>query len=145
MFGKPGTKAELAALEYAAGRLRFDGDSVRADLLDSLRAKLTAPFKARPDLPDVRAIQEALALEMPVRSASEPWWASQARKAAAVGATVADAPLVGRWLATCGWARGMTIDRVLAGWPSYLARARAWEARGEREDTTGRRDFRPDG
>lgn len=149
MNGRPGTKAELAMLAKAAGLVDVWCDEAEGDLLRSLHAKLTAPFKPRPDLPDIRAIDRALGDGYGVLTVNAPeaWWASLARRAAAVGATVEEAKEIGPWLATQTWAKSLTVDRVIAGWPSYLARARA--AKGEHDDLGGefgarRDDWTPD-
>lgn len=140
MNGKPGTRAELAALDHAIGLERVSGLDQEADLLESLRAKLTAPYKPKPDLPDVAAIELALGgLRI---TQSETYTAMLGRKAAKVGATVEDAKVIGPWLRAQPWGRDMTVDRVLAGWPSYLARARA-AAQRTPDDGATRRDFDP--
>lgn len=142
MNGKPGTRGEVAALDHAIGLERASGCDAQADALTSLRDKLTAPFRPKPTLPDPRAIQAALGVL--TMTATEASWHQIAQKAAKVGATVADAAVIAPWLATQAWAADFTVDRVLSGWPSYLARARAWEARGKSESEGARRDFDPD-
>lgn len=126
MNGKPGTKAECDALAAARDHLAGLGLPY-AKHLASLHEKLTAPFKAKPELPDPFLLQDVLVAGggvIPVATAGAGWWSTQARRAANVGMTVADAGLVGRWLAEQPWAKNFTIDRVINGWPSYLARAR---------------------
>lgn len=140
MNGRPGTRAELAALDHAIGLLRATMQDERVALLESLRDKLTAPFRPRPEAPPIREISEVLGGPQP--EALDAWWASVARKAAAVGATVEQAREIGPWLRAQSWGREMTVDRVLYGWPSYLARARAANQRTDAEPT--RRDFVPE-
>ena len=140
MNGKPGTRAELAALEHAEGLERASGCDDQADKLASLRAKLTAPFKPRPELPDVRLIETALGVVKLPDTATAPYFAGLARKALAVGATVDQALEMAPWLAQQPWARGFTVTNVLAGWPSYLARARANKGP---IDEGARPDYRP--
>lgn len=48
------------------------------------------------------------------------------RQATQLGATVAQATLLGNWIASQGWLQGpLTIFTVLAKWPDWLARAKA--------------------
>jgi hypothetical protein len=138
VHGKPGTKAELAALDWAIAISEVEQPTM-AKLLSSLRLKLCQPFRPRPDLPDVRAIEAALG--GPSVAWTPAFIGAWGRKALAAGATVEDAKVIGPWLRAQPWGRDMTVDRVLAGWPSYLARARL--AQGAPGDAP-RKDWIPD-
>lgn len=142
MHGRPGTKAELEALVGAATELQFMGLGKQAALLQSLHRKLTEP-RAVPSRGLGRKVQAALTGPggggvIPV-TATDTWWAGIDRRCQALGVTEEDAAVVGRWLANQVWARDFTIDRVLAGWPSYLARARKTEKPSEQN--WARREF----
>ena len=56
-----------------------------------------------------------------------PNWPRYARQAADVGATIADAQIVGAWLAVQGWVqpKSQTLESVLRNWSGWLGKARA--------------------
>ncbi len=60
------------------------------------------------------------------------------RQATPLGATVAQATLLGNWIASQGWLQGpLTIFTVLAKWPDWLARAKATAAPDGLEEGLG--------
>jgi len=142
--GKPGTKAEVAALARAAAKAEWDADP-DAEHLKTLHAKLTAPFKPRDDGPDMVKIQDILVGSgggriIPIVGANDAWWGTLSRRCKGRDITPETAVVVGKWLAEQPWADGMTVDRAAAGWPSYLARARNQR---KTDAGTGRRDYDP--
>lgn len=146
MYGKPGTKAEIAALRAAIGVCEVEGLPFAADLA-TLLEKLTAPFKPRDNGPDMTAIEAVLIKEsdgaiIPVQT-GPGWWSTLSRRCVDRGCTLDTAELIGRWLKRQPWARGMTVDRVAASWPSFAARA-AQDLRNATETPSSVRcDFEP--
>jgi hypothetical protein len=132
MKGKPGTKAELAALETAANGADIQGLDEQAKLLRSLHAKLTTP-KVRPSVVltpisriEAALVEHAMGKVLPLEGANEVTWIVLQKQFGSHGATAEDAVLVGDWMARQSWMTGTrTIDQVLKSWPSYLTRARA--------------------
>jgi hypothetical protein len=145
--GKPGTRAELAALAWAAAACADPDYLVH---LESLYKKLSAPFD-RKQGPDVRAVESVLVATSAGKiipmgpETGAGWWAGLSRRSADRGVTPETAVEVGTFLSDKPWAEGMTVDRVLSGWPSYLARARAEQAKPRRTETDDqpRGDYEP--
>lgn len=134
-MAKLGTKAELDALALAALSNKH---------LASLYAKLTKPKPTRYRAP-IQQIEQALVessagIVLPAVGGPS-YWAMQSARYGDLGATVDDAWLVGRWLATQGWAQGRqyTVDTLVKWWPNFLAKAKANNgntAPTERQDWT---------
>lgn len=128
MNGKPGTRQEVAALKAAVDLVESEGLPFARDL-QALYDKLTTPFKPRKEGPDMSAVQ-ALLVEhsggrlLEVQGANQAWWTSLSSRNVDKGMTPENVIAVAKWLGAQPWATGMTVDRVAAGWPSYLARAR---------------------
>lgn len=59
-----------------------------------------------------------------------PNWQRYARQGAQVGATLADAQIIGQWMGRQGWLQpgSQTLQSVLNNWSSWLGKARAAEA-----------------
>lgn len=144
--GKPGTRAELAALSAAAKFCAKEDLPFAADL-KTLYDKLTTPFKPRKEGPDLLAAQAILVAVgdgriIEVLGANTAWWQTLSNRCVDREVTPENVRLVGAWLAQQPWVNGMTIDRVMSGWPSYLARAKK-EPNGAPTQRV-RSDYEPD-
>lgn len=126
---KLGTAREVEALAAAADFCESQGLPLARDLR-SLHAKLTA--KPKTEGADAAGLERALVAASDGRVVPTPvpgrgFWARLSRRYGDMGATVEQAELVGRWLATQHWASGKqyTLDSLAKWWPTFLARAQA--------------------
>jgi hypothetical protein len=121
------TKAEVEVIRWALADWRKLDNCAKAAAsalvkLDKAEEATPAGVNAGP----LQAALEATSRGKVVPLAGPGGWARASKQAAAVGATVEDAKLVGAWMARQGWLHGpQTLLDVLNKWPQWLAKARA--------------------
>jgi hypothetical protein len=134
---------ELSLLRRVLGTMALQTD--RVGYVVELHNLTKQDYKARdrileklvraeqPSDPGVNApaIEEALITYAGAKVAplALPNWQRYARQGAAVGATVADAQIIGQWMSRQGWIQpgSQTLQSVLNNWSSWLGKARAAE------------------